>query len=429
LLIALCGRFGEMAMTNALRLLALAAFVSAPVGTAQADVLAAAKAALSATTVAARDAALAELEAARAGDPLAAYAAGSVHFFLALETLGQGLYRHGFESPESFLLPLMRLPVPRNPSPEPLDYEKFRAILSDFHAGMREASARLAEVPAGAEIAIDVDLAGLGIDLNSDGAIGPEESALAIMAALNPSLGSAPPPPGAFTFRFDRADGYWLDGYGHFLMAQADFWLAHDFKAAFDGSFHMLFPRSGLALQSALVPQGVGPGSIFSSEWRIADFISFIHMINWPVAEPDRRADARTNLLEMIRLSRENWKAIRAETDNEREWLPGPHQPGIHPLAGMEVVPADVDAWHAALQMAEDVLEGRKLIPHFRIADQGINMKRFFDEPQTFDLVLSITGPAIVPYLESGAIISQEEWWGLQSQFNNSFMSVAIWFN
>ena len=59
-----------------------------------------------------------------------------------------------------------------------------------------------------------------------------------------------------------------------------------------------------------------------------------------------------------------------------------------------------MQAWHAALQMAEDLLEGRRLLPHFRFADKGINMKRFFDEPQTFDLVLSITGPAIVPYLE-----------------------------
>ena len=55
---------------------------------AQADTPASAAAAFSAETVSARNAALAELDAAKAGDPLAAYAAGSVQFFVALEKLG-----------------------------------------------------------------------------------------------------------------------------------------------------------------------------------------------------------------------------------------------------------------------------------------------------------------------------------------------------
>jgi len=395
---------------------------------ARADVTSAATAAFTAQTVAARDAAIAELDAAR-GDPLADYAAGSMHFFLALEKLAQGLYRHGFESPQSFMMPLMQLPVPLNPAPEPLTYEGFRAILADFDVELGEASARLSAIPAGAVIGLPVDLTKLGIDMNRDGAIAPEESALAIMAALNPSMATEVPPPGALTFRFDRADGYWLDGYSHFLRAQADFWLAHDFSAAFNGSFHMIFPRAGLPLQKDLVPLGA-PGSIFASEWRFADFISLVHMINWPVAEPERRAGARTHLLEMIRLSRENWQAIRAETDNDREWLPGPQQKGIHALTGVEVTDTEVEAWHAALAMAEDLLEGRKLLPHFRIADRGINMKRFFDEPTTFDLVLSITGPAIVPYLEAGPMLTSEEWNQLQGQFGGSgFMTFALWFN
>ena len=87
--------------------------------------------------------------------------------------------------------------------------------------------------------------------------------------------------------------------------------------------------------------------------------------------EPERRQTARLKLLEMIRLSRENWKAILAETDNDREWLPGPQQPGINPLTGLAVTEEGGAAWHEALQMAEDLLEGRVLLPHFRIADEG----------------------------------------------------------
>jgi hypothetical protein len=398
---------------------------------AHADVQSAAKAALTAETVAARNAALAELDAAKATDPLAAYVAGSIQYFVALEKLGAGLHRHGFESPQSFMMPLMRLPVPENPNPEPLTYEGFRQILADFHEAMAQSAATLAMVPAGTDIGIEVDLGKLGIDLNEDGAITPDESAAAIMAALASAAG-APPPEGMppLVFRFDRADGYWLQGYANFLMAQADFWLAHDFRQAFDQTFHMLFPRAKLPMQDTLVPLGDGQGSIFASEWRIADFVSFIHLINWPVAEAERSRMARTELLEVIRLSRENWKAIRAETDNDREWLPGPQQGGANQLTGLEVSEEQVQAWHATLQMAEDLLEGRKLLPHFRFADRGVNMKKFFDEPQTFDLVLSITGPGVVPYLDRGAILSSEEWWAVQQQFGSTgFMTFAIWAN
>ena len=171
-------------------------------------------------------------------------------------------------------------------------------------------------------------------------------------------------------------------------------------------------------------------GNIFASEWRFADFISLVHLVNWPVVEPERRQAARRHLLEMIRLSREDWKAILAETDNDREWLPGPQQKGINPLTGLEVGQEQVQAWLATLTVAEDLLEGRVLLPHFRITGKGINMKRFFDEPKPFDLVLSITGPGIAPYLESGKILSSDDFDQIQREFGGAgFLTFALWFN
>ncbi|MER8384308.1 hypothetical protein NKH81_19345 [Mesorhizobium sp. M0959] len=382
-----------------------------------------------AKTVAERDSALAALEAAAPGDPAATYAAGAGEFFTALEILAGGLHHHGFESPQSFMLPLMRLPVPDNANPEPLTYEQFRAILVAFRDRLEKSAATLGSVPADADIGMVIDLTRLGIDLNEDGQIAPDESAAAIMASLSGTGGA--PADAALAFRFDRADGYWLQGYAEFLMAQADFWLAHDFRNTFDGSFHMLFPRAKLPLQDTLVPLDGGMGGgILTSEWRLADFISLVHLINWQVVEPERRQAARRHLVEMIRLSREDWKAIRAETDNDREWLPGPQQKGASPLTGLEVGEQQVQAWLAALAMAEDLLEGRSLLPHFRIADKGINMKRFFDEPKPFDLVLSITGPAIAPYLERGKVLTSEEFNQIQRQFGGAgFLTFAVWFN
>lgn len=389
---------------------------------------------LHASSVSARDAALTAMESARPNEAVTHYVGGAAHFFIALEGLALDLRRHGFESPQSFMLPLLRLPVPSHPDPEPLTYEGFGAIIGKFRDGMEGAAAMLAGVPADADIALDVDLARLGIDLNADGAIGEAESLAAIMAAITRpparrDSGNTVGAPDDLTFRFDRADGYWLEGYANFLIAQADFWLAHDFQTAFDNSFHMLFPRAGLPFQDALVPRG-DPSSMVEAEWRIADFISFIHLTRWPVVEPERRSAARFHLLEMIRLSRENWRAIRAETDNEREWLPGPHQPGVHPLTGQEVGEEQVVAWHEALRMAEDLLEGRRLLPHFRISGKGINMKRFFDKPEIFDLVLLITGPGAAPYLEEGDMLTAREWSAVRRQFGGQgFLPFAIWFN
>ncbi|RWM41560.1 hypothetical protein [Mesorhizobium sp.] len=418
-------------MTRITCLVAAALFLCLPISSVAAEMPGAAKTLFEAKTVSERNTALSALEAAAPGDPSSAYAAGAGEFFTALEILASGLHRHGFESPQSFMLPLMRLPVPDNPNPEPLTYEEFRVILVAFRDRLEKSAATLGSVPADADIGMVVDLARAGIDLNEDGNIAPDESIAAIMASLSrgniDSSAAAP----QLTFRFDRADGYWLQGYAEFLMAQADFWLAHDFKAMFDGSFHMLFPRAKLPLQDTLVPPDGGmSGSIFASEWRLADFVSLVHLVNWPVAEPERRQAARRHLLEMIRLSREDWKAILAETDNDREWLPGPQQKGVNPLTGLEVGEEQVMAWLATLTMAEDLLEGRVLLPHFRITGKGINMKRFFDEPKPFDLVLSITGPAIAPYVESGKILTSDDFDQIQREFGGAgFLIFALWFN
>ena len=56
------------------------------------------------------------------------------------------------------MLPLMRLPVPANPNPEPLTYEGFRQILADFRDGDGAVGGDARLVPAGADIGVEVDL-------------------------------------------------------------------------------------------------------------------------------------------------------------------------------------------------------------------------------------------------------------------------------
>ncbi|TGS90093.1 hypothetical protein EN820_54190, partial [bacterium M00.F.Ca.ET.177.01.1.1] len=130
-----------------------------------------------------------------------------------LELLAGGLHRHGFESPKSFMLPLMQLPVPDNPNPQPLTYDEFRAILVAFRDRLEKSAATLDSVPNDAEIGMVIDLTRVGIDLNEDGNIAPDESIAAIMASLaHGSIDTSNTAP-SLTFRFDRADGFWLQGY------------------------------------------------------------------------------------------------------------------------------------------------------------------------------------------------------------------------
>ena len=221
----------------------------------KADPQAAATALFAAPTVAERSAAVDELENADPKDPVVPYALGATQFFQALEGLAMALNRHGFETPQSFALPLLRLPVPPREEPEPLTYDGFRTMLVDFRDGMEAAAATLDSVPADAEIGLVVDLARLGIDLDGDGVIGPAESLAAIMAAMRgPGAELTSPPAGrpGVSLRPRRrvlaAGLCQLPGRPGRLLAGARL------PGAFDGSFHMLFPRAGLPLQDALVP-------------------------------------------------------------------------------------------------------------------------------------------------------------------------------
>ncbi len=375
-----------------------------------------------------RKAAVARLElAAGEGNELATYVTGTAMFFDAVRNFGADINRHGFESPRSFIVPLLRLPVPENSNPEPLDYQKFRKIFEDFEGRLAAAEARLGAVSETAEIAVEVDFAVFGLDLDGNGAISSQETLAGIVNAMQPRRRQTKNLLASLTFKFDRADGYWLQGYANFLMATIDFWLAHDFQQAFDQSFHLFFPRAALPMQ-VLVPDLQMARR--HSEWKFLDLISLVHLTNWQVIDPERRADTRRHLLEMIALSRKNWQAIRLETDNDREWLPGPHQPGINPLTGLDVGEEQVAGWHDALQVAEDLLNGERLLARFRFFDKGLNMKRFFEEPQPFDLVLTLTGPGAIAYLETGNIVSRKEWRQVMRQFDRGrFPAFAIWFN
>jgi hypothetical protein len=374
---------------------------------------------LEAGTLAAGEAELSAIVAKDAANADVAIGLGIIRFTRAVETLSQGLYRYGMRSPQSFLMPIVRLPVPENPNPTPITYEDFRGLISGFVSDLGKAEQTLAGVTG--EVKFVLDLKKVRYDANGDGTIGDDERLVTVLERVTGFPEAQMP--ATLTFAFDRGDAIWLQGYSNVLMAFGEFVLAHDWKESFDNSFFHFFPAMKSPFREALAPPT--SGSMYSEGAPIADFISFFH-IRWTVAEPERMKASLTHMKKVISLSRDCWMAIEAENDNDREWLPNAKQ--TSPFASVGVNAERIAAWRAVLDEADLILDGKKLVPHWRF-NQGFNLRKVFEEPRPFDIVLWITGPAALPYLENGPVTSSEDWNAMTRAFDGSFGLFAIWVN
>jgi hypothetical protein len=119
---------------------------------------------------------------------------------------------------------------------------------------------------------------------------------------------------------------------------------------------------------------------------------------------------------------------IVVETDNDREWIPGPGQASV--VEGAAIDRDRLAAWRRFLDEAEAVLHGKKLIPFWRRGtDKGVNLMKVFTQPKDFDLVLWVQGSGAVPYLENGDVTSPETWAEFQRVFGGRFIGFAFWIN
>lgn len=369
-----------------------------------------------------------EADLARAPQNAQAVAAlGMIKFARAVETLGQGLHRYGLRAPRSGSMPILRLPVPENPNPEPLSYDKLRAIYVRFLADLTEAEAVLARLPAG-PVHLEIDLNAVRLDFRGDGKAGPDEALGRIIARVA-TIGAAGTEPDGppWDVGFDRADMTWLRGYSRLLSGFLEFALAYDWHETYDGAAHLFFQGAADLSGQRAATEPLRDPIIGGDAGQLADLVALVHLVRWPLAEPERLIKAREHLKAVIALSRQTWKEVLAETDDDHEWLPGP---GQHNTAfpGLEVTKERLDGWHAALNEFEAVLDGKLLVPHWRYR-HGIDLKAFFEQPRPFDLVLWGTGHAALPYLKEGPQISRQSWAQWQRVFSGQFLTYAIWFN
>ncbi|MGL4495501.1 MAG: hypothetical protein ACRCXM_13120 [Beijerinckiaceae bacterium] len=364
---------------------------------------------------------LAQRVAAQAPDRDAHLALALIRTARAVERLAQNLHRHGLQAPRNTPIPILRMPVPPNPRAEPISYAQMRVIHETFQRDLIGVQKGLEQLSAG-PAKIRLDLHEVRLDVNGDGRIDDSEKLATILAGIRMlPPGSAP---GAFPVAFDESDAIWLRGYTHLMGAFLDFILAHNWQEAFEATAHVFF--AGARNPSALAPQTkrdpLGMGG-----FDIADGIALMHLSRFPVVEPERMKSALANLKAVVRLSRENWKSILAETDDEAEWVPAPQQKNAA-ITALTVTQERVDAWASALDEFEGILEGRILMPHWRY-EQAIDFPRVFTEPRPFDLVLWMTGHAAIPYLREGQAISSRTFWEWQRVFGNNFAGYMVWFN
>lgn len=364
-----------------------------------------------------------QLAGAVAADPKddnARFALGTIQALRAFEGLVQGFYRYGLDPEWRTSLPMLRLPIPENPKPTPLTNADFRQLVSDFAAKLAEAEKTLAPIKS-AEVKLPLAIGTYRVDIDGDGAAGESESFWGIFGmTIGAPIGEEDVK--EFVIAFDAGDVNWLRGYCHLLQAFCEVYLAHDTQDMHDHAAQFFFPAAEVKYPVTLTPPG---------DWwnAIADIVAFVHLIRLPVSEPERMQAAHAHLLEVIAQSRLSWAAIAAETDDDREWIPSAKQENVA-IPGARVSGRMVEGWHEALDEAELILQGKKLIPYWRVGDnRDLNLKRVFFEPREFDLVLWVQGSAAVPYLEDGPSTSAEKWRQLQRLFNGQLGLFAIWFN
>ncbi|MEY9558750.1 hypothetical protein [Sinorhizobium fredii] len=366
------------------------------------------------------------MTAAATGNTDAQFGLGLVRSARAFEKLSQALYRVGFASKAQGYQALfgLRAPIPVNPNPQPVTYDEFRAILAAFVADLESADRALQAVgDKPAKLSVDLSIA--RFDWNGDGMLGVEDQFGTAISDINDD-GSTKP----FLVSFDTADAKWLRGYSNILMAVTKTWLSHDFSETWDYSFRLLFPRA-VSTMAAAEGGDIHDNTLFGVEKQqaddLADLVTFLHTIRWPVQDKALWAEVRDHLRAVIALNRETWALIGKEADDDHEWLPGPRQTsGV--LPSFNVTEERFQAWLGLLSRFEAALDGTLLIPHWRFS-KGIDAAKLFDEPQSFDLILWVTGPAALPYLSEGPVMTGNEWNQILAIFEGNFAAYAFYFN
>lgn len=366
---------------------------------------------------------------------------GVVQFLHALEIAVQDMYRYGTHTQRRVGF-LIELPNSVNPAPDEIGYEDARSVLERLLEGVLKAERTLAEFKP-ANIKLPIDVTTIRVDIDRDGKISESENFLPVLARMingRRQINTEKIP--SLVFAFDDADVYWLRGYLNVLSGSLNVMLAYDWKEAFERTAHLVFLKPKTP-HTFLLKESDKSG--FSVN-QFLDVIAFIHLLNFEVKEPERMKAALKHFEDVISISRQTWKQIRQETDNDREWLPGPNQTSV--LLSNRVGGRMGDDWEQVLDRVELVIQGKELLPFWRGVDNGdlfsigrpnrevqfnpelgINLRKVFTDPQRLDFIMVMQGTGMTPFLEKGKLVDFKAWSELSDAFQGRLPFFAFWIN
>ena len=286
---------------------------------------------------------------------------GVLRFVRGVERLGQSFYEYGLKS-EHQNVPFLRLPVPVNPDPATIRYSDFRRSLDEFRRDLMDAEGVLAGVTDD-QVSLPLRLAEIHLDLDGDGS--PTDRFVDVLRKIMRRDADFLKDNPAFLVRFDRGDVAWLRAYCHLLASMVDVFLAFDTQAYFDLWSGEAFAKPKNAFR--------GTAEERRTKMREAGRVTRI-------VEPARLDRFRRHVIKVAELNREIWKTIRAETDDDDEWLPNPKQQGV---LRMPVRDGMIDAWLRAVSEIELLMDGKRLIPILwrDAGGKGINLKTLLEDP------------------------------------------------
>jgi hypothetical protein len=348
------------------------------------------------------------------------FALGGVRFLKTVEGALQLRWRSGLTDSLG-MLPVLRLPIAENPTPEPAGPGLVADLFRDVAAGMETARLPLDAIADDAAFGVEISLADLWFDVNANSRRDEGEDLLPLLGPM--ILGwrwadRAPAAP-APVIRFDAADAAWLSAYTHMLGGVANLVLTYDPTEA---TARVLDARDKMAAFGPVTPdpltgaEGVGAVDLIAITLDALD------------SPPDaaRAAAARDDFLAMIADNRRFWTLVERETDNDREWLPNDRQTSA---LGIAVPPGTAKTWQAVLDDAEALLQGKVLAPYWRVSGAGLNVARLFTDPRPVDLAGWIQGAAALPYLEKGRVVSADNWRRFEAMMGGEAMLFTLYLN
>jgi len=364
---------------------------------------------------------LSEYLQANPKDDKTRFGLGVIQLMRGTERLMQSLYRYGMsQSPLSSSIPFVRLPIPQNPKPDTITYDALQQVFQGWIDDLSTVRSTLEPIQdQNLKLALRLGL--IRLDFNGDGKSDDTEMLWQVFNAVT-GMEVTEKDAQQFLIAFDHGDALWLQGYTHVLGAIAEFLRAYDSRELFAACAHLFFQNVDTPHKFLLTSRRKSPED-YSNNFEFFDLIAAIHLSKFPLVEPQRMTTVLNHMKSVIRLSRESWKSILAETDRDREWLPNPKQTSVIP--NVRVTDEMLKSWFKSLDETSLVLEGKKNLPFWRDSKLTINFAKIFTEPRTFDLVSWIQGTAATPYLEKGKVTDIRVWNEMLDAFGANLFNVS----